>query len=175
MNRGIRGFLIIGLLAGAFLPGEAMAMSKAEAKAEQVRLSEDMRRLAKRAHWRGVDRSYRSMEALTRKDVVLGYDDHFLGAQAARELGNVTLVYRRLVKAKAVNATPDVTNWSVTSAPVRRGRPDPGSPRGDESARKMPYSLTSALEWPSRRALVQWFLRGAVYVWPSHLQRHAGR
>ena len=111
MNRGIRGFLIVGLLAGAFLPGQAIAMSKAEAKAEHVRLSEDMRRLAKRAHWRGVDRSYRSMENLTRKDVVLSYDDHFLGAQAARELGNVTLVYRRLVKAKTVNATPDVTNW----------------------------------------------------------------
>ena len=111
MNRGIRGFLIIALLAGGLGSGQAMAMSKAEAKAEHVRLSEDMRRLAKRAHWRGVDRSYRSMEGLTRKDVVLGYDDHFLGAQAARELGNVTLVYRRLVKAKAVNATADVTNW----------------------------------------------------------------
>ena len=111
MNRGIRGFLIAVLLAGSLSPGSAMAMSKAEAKAEHVRLSEDMRRLAKRAHWRGVDRSYRSMENLIRKDVVLSYDDHFLGAQAARELGNVTLVYRRLVQAKEVNPTSEVTNW----------------------------------------------------------------
>ena len=97
MNRGIRGILIVALLLGGTTSGPAMAMSKAEAKAEHVRLSEDMRRLAKRAHWRGVDRSYRSMEGLLKKDVVLRYDDHFLGAQAARELGNVTLVYRRLV------------------------------------------------------------------------------
>ncbi len=111
MNRGIRGIMIVACLAGAMASAPAMAMSKAAAKAEHVRLSEDMRRLAKRGHWRGVDRSYRGMEELTRKDVVLTYDDHYLGAQAARELGNVTLVYRRLVKAKAVNATADVTNW----------------------------------------------------------------
>ena len=111
MIHRVRLMWILCLAMVAIAPTDAMAISKAEAKAEQIRLAEDMRRLAKRGHWRGVDRSYRMMEDLTKKQVVLGYDDHFLGAQAARELGNVTLVYRRLVLAKAVDATADVTNW----------------------------------------------------------------
>lgn len=101
--------LLLCLAAGA--PIDAVAAPKAEAQAEHVRLSEEMVRLAKRGHWRGVDRSYRQLDPLIRKGVSLSFDDHYLGAQAARELGNVTLVYRRLLLAKAVKEEPDVTNW----------------------------------------------------------------
>jgi hypothetical protein len=89
----------------------AFALSKAEADAEHTRLSEEMVRLAKRGHWKGVDRSYRLMEPLKRKGTILSFDDHFLAAQAAQELGNVTWVYRRLLEAKAVEADAEVVNW----------------------------------------------------------------
>ena len=92
-------------------PVEASALSKAAAQGEHVRLSEEMTRLAKRGHWRGVDRSYRQLAPLVRKGIQITFDDHYLGAQAARELGNVTLVYRRLLMAQAVKSDPDVTNW----------------------------------------------------------------
>jgi hypothetical protein len=92
-------------------PIDAFAISKEEAKAEHVRLAEEMTRLAKRGHWRGVDRSYRIMENLQRKEVTLTLDDHYLAAQAARELGNVTLVYRRLLRAREVQSSTDAENW----------------------------------------------------------------
>jgi hypothetical protein len=92
-------------------PMDAQAISKAEAAGEHIRLSEEMTRLAKRGHWRGVDRSYRQIAPLLRKGVIYSFDDHYMGAQAARELGNVTLVYRRLVLAKGVKDDTDVSNW----------------------------------------------------------------
>ena len=90
----------------------AHAISKAqEAEAEHTRLAEEMTRLAKRGHWKGVDRSYRMMAPLERKGAVLTFDDHYLAAQAAQELGNVTWVYRRLLEAKALKEDADVVNW----------------------------------------------------------------
>ncbi len=111
MRTNIAVAFAVCALHGILMMGDASAMSKSEAKAEHVRLSEEMSKLAKRGHWRGVDRSYRTMEALQRKDVVLTYDDHYMAAQAARELGNVTLVYRRLQRARDVSPRPDVENW----------------------------------------------------------------
>ena len=92
-------------------PTDALAISKAAAAGEHTRLAEEMVRLAKRGHWRGVERSYESMAPLQRKGVQLTYDDHYLGAQASRELGNVTRVYRRLLLAKGVKEDPAVVNW----------------------------------------------------------------
>ena len=109
INRSILAVLFsVGLAA---VSTDALALSKTEAKAEQVRLSEDMRRLAKRGQWRGVNRSYDAIRSLERKGVVLTFDEHYLGAQAAREMGNVTRVYRRLLRAKDVEAKSEVTNW----------------------------------------------------------------
>ncbi len=102
---------IVALLLCVALSWDAHAISKAEAEAEHVRLSEEMTRLAKRSAWRGVDRTYRSLSPLVKKGVQLSFEDHYLGAQAAREMGNVTLVYRRLLLAKSVKPEPDVTNW----------------------------------------------------------------
>jgi hypothetical protein len=51
------------------------------------------------------------MQSLQCKEVVFTFDDHYLAAQAARELGNVTLVYRRLLSAKEVTENADATNW----------------------------------------------------------------
>lgn len=89
--------------------GNGFAQSADEA--ERVRLSEEMKRLSSRNAWRGVDESYRRLEALEAKGVVIGYKDHWLGAVAARELGDLNAVYVRLRKAKAVENTEEVNGW----------------------------------------------------------------
>ena len=106
----MRSMSLVPLVA-CVAPATAHAISKVEAIAEHTRLSEEMVRLAKRGHWRGVDRSYRAIASLGNKGVDLSFDDHYLGAQAARELGNVTLVYRRLIGANAVTKNSDASNW----------------------------------------------------------------
>ena len=111
MNKVVQHWLLGSALVATAAPLDALAVSKAEAKAEHVRLADEMGKLAKRGAWRGVDRSYRAMLELQRKDVVLDYGDHYLAAQAARELGNVTLVYRRLLLARDAEARDEVNNW----------------------------------------------------------------
>lgn len=83
----------------------------AAAEAEHTRLAEEMRRLAGRNAWRGVDVAYRSMLELEKKGVKLSYDDHWLGAQAARDLGRITDVYDRLIGARGVEKKEECQNW----------------------------------------------------------------
>ena len=85
--------------------GPAYAQSAAEA--ERVRLSDDMKRLAGRSAWRGVDDAYEQLVTLSDKEgVVLTFRDHWTGAEAARELGDINGVHTRLQRAVAV-AKPD--------------------------------------------------------------------
>ncbi len=106
----IRTLALVPCLA-VVVPLDAHANSKvAEAEAEHIRLSEEMTRLAKRGIWHGVDRAYRQIGDL-RKGVLYTFDDHYLGAQASRERGQVTNVYRRLLLARELKADPDVSNW----------------------------------------------------------------
>lgn len=79
--------------------------------AEHQRLVEDMQRLASRNAWRGVEVSYRQMEALEAKGVALTYADHLLGAQAARDAGDIALVKARLLRAAGVQKTDEVAIW----------------------------------------------------------------
>lgn len=83
----------------------------AAAEAEHTRLAEEMRRLAGRNAWRGVDLAYRSMVELEEKEVKLTYNDHWLGAQAARDLGRITDVYARLIRARGVKKVEEAQNW----------------------------------------------------------------
>lgn len=89
----------------------AQAGSKEEAQAEAVRLSEEMGRLAKRTAWRGVDDAYLQLIELERKGAAPTYKDHYLGAEAARALGDINATYDRLTRAKAVKATDEVASW----------------------------------------------------------------
>ncbi len=112
MGNGLKQWLIRFLAVALwFCTGPAWAGAKDAASAEHVRLSEEMNRLAGRAAWRGVDRAYRSMEPLEKKGVGLTYDNHYRGAEAARELGSINNVFRRLLRAQAVDNTQDVDNW----------------------------------------------------------------
>lgn len=98
-------------LALALAASPAYAASPA-AEAEHTRLADDMKRLSGRNAWKGVDDAYRRMETLaTEEGVALSYRDHFLGASAARELGDINAVYTRLQRALAVEKTEEVTSW----------------------------------------------------------------
>ncbi|MDG1481070.1 MAG: hypothetical protein P8R54_15875 [Myxococcota bacterium] len=77
-------------------------------EAEHVRLSETMRRLASRNAWEGVDRSYRQLDGLA---LVLTYDDHYIGAQAAWALGDAGSTRTRLERALTVEADEGVKQW----------------------------------------------------------------
>jgi hypothetical protein len=89
----------------------AAAGAKEEAQAEAVRLSEEMGRLAKRTAWRGVDDAYLKLLELERKGAVPTYKDHYVGAEAARALGDINATWQRLNRAKAVQATDEVASW----------------------------------------------------------------
>ena len=81
------------------------------AQAEKVRLQEEMRRLASKNTWRGVDAAYIKMLALEKQGVMPDYDDHFMAAEAARELGRITDVYERLLRARTLKKVDASEGW----------------------------------------------------------------
>ena len=85
------------ILVGALISpiGTAWATGNAASEAEHTRLAQEMRSLSDRGAWRGVEANYERMLGLERRGVVLSYEDHLLGAQAARDLGRITQVYQR--------------------------------------------------------------------------------
>ena len=86
----------------------AAAQSDEVREAEHVRLSETMRRLAGRNAWEGVDRRYRQLDELA---LVLSYDDHYIGAQAAWALGDADSARMRLERALTIGADDGVKQW----------------------------------------------------------------
>ncbi|MDG1481534.1 MAG: hypothetical protein P8R54_18200 [Myxococcota bacterium] len=93
----------------------ALAAAGEREQAEHTRLSEEMRRLASRNAWRGVEASYAKMLPLERRGVVLTFDDHFIAAQAASNLGDINSTYLRAQRAVAAasneNDTRRSENW----------------------------------------------------------------
>lgn len=94
-------------LAGAaafttLLPEQAVAQDN---RAERLRISEEMKKLAQRNAWQGVERKYAELRAL-RMD--LPVDDHLLGAQSARFLGKTFEVYNRLSRAYEITEDPEI-------------------------------------------------------------------
>ncbi len=99
------------LLALALASTPALAASTA-AQAEHTRLADEMKRLSGRNAWKGVDDAYRRLEKLAAEEgEALTYRDHYLGASAARELGDINAVYTRLQRALALEKTEEVTSW----------------------------------------------------------------
>ncbi|MFT5681668.1 MAG: hypothetical protein ACI8RZ_002574 [Myxococcota bacterium] len=97
------------------LVAPALAVAGEKEEAEHTRLSEEMRRLSSRNAWRGVEASYAKMLPLEKRDVVLTFDDHFIAAQAASNLGDINATYQRAQRAAAVagneNDTRRSENW----------------------------------------------------------------
>jgi hypothetical protein len=104
---------VLVVAAGVLLaaPRAAEAADAAAAQAEHTRLSEEMRKLASRNAWMGVEKGYLNMLNVEKQGAVLTYDDHMLGAQAARALGDTTAVYDRLLRARSKKKTDEVAAW----------------------------------------------------------------
>ncbi len=64
-----------------------------EAEAERNRLQEELVKLSQKNTWSGVERIFLQLEAL---HVPLSVEDHFLGAQASMESGDMLTALRRL-------------------------------------------------------------------------------
>ena len=92
---------MIGWLLALAAPSRAGASD-----AEAVRLRAEMEDLAARTSWKGVDTAYRQLDAL--KGAEPTYDDHVLGALAARQLGEVNDAWWRLKRAAALDGTEEV-------------------------------------------------------------------
>jgi hypothetical protein len=73
--------------------------------AERLRLEEEMKKLAQRNAWSGVERKYGELMEL---DIPLPQDDHLLGAQSARYLGKTYEQYLRLERAADIEETEDI-------------------------------------------------------------------
>jgi hypothetical protein len=84
------------------------AWAKDVAEAEHERLSEEMKQLAERRVWSGVERNYQELVAL---GVPLTLEDYLQGAYAARELGQVKAVHERLTAAAKLKPRKDVVDW----------------------------------------------------------------
>ena len=91
------------------LPGVSYA-SDAD-QAEHVRLSSEMRRLAQRNIWTGVERAYQESEAL---QTPLSFTDHVVGAHAAHARGDLATARERLMAAHRLKEDPMVLDWLWT-------------------------------------------------------------
>lgn len=91
-------------LAGLSTP----SWGKDVAEAEHERLAEEMKQLAERRVWSGVERNFQELLQL---GVALTLDDYLQGAYAARELGDVKAVHERLSAAARLKSRKDVVDW----------------------------------------------------------------
>jgi len=74
-------------------------------RAEEIRLTEELRALAQRQAWAGVDRIYRQLDE---RAAPLEYPELLAGATAARALGDAASARDRLLAAARLNATREV-------------------------------------------------------------------
>jgi hypothetical protein len=80
-------------------------------RAEHIRISEEMKKLASRNAWTAVEAQYQKLEALEAKGEVLTYNENKAGAEAARAIGNITGCRNRLLKAAKIDGKPEVVDW----------------------------------------------------------------
>jgi hypothetical protein len=102
-------------LAFSLLIAPAMAGTSAEhvpspeiQAAEHSRLSSEIRSLARRSAWKGVDRAY---DGIARLQVEMSWEDHLYGAHASSELGDVSTAYDRLYSAVQVRPEKVLVDW----------------------------------------------------------------
>ena len=96
--------LVLALLLSLSAPAAAMSADEAE----QIRLMDEMRQLARRNVWSGVDRMYRQ---LMQMDAQLSATHHLQGAHAAQGLGEMQTCYERLRAAVRLEPSKEVVDW----------------------------------------------------------------
>lgn len=74
---------------------------------EKLRLEEELKKLAQRNAWAGVERKYLE---LLRLKIDLPFEDHEIGSQSAGFLGKTYEVYERLQRAKELEERVDINN-----------------------------------------------------------------
>lgn len=99
------GPLAVGVAGVGFVAAPTVALAQDASVAEKLRLEEEMKKLAGKNAWTGVERNYEALEALK---LPLSFDDYFLGAQAARYLGKTYEQYSRLELAKKLDSRPEI-------------------------------------------------------------------
>ena len=93
-----------------FLLLTALSSAGQADRAEYVRLSGELAKLAQRNAWTGVERTYQQLEALD--GVELSYEDYLQGAHAARYQGDVAAARARLKAAQTLSADErEVIDW----------------------------------------------------------------
>jgi len=100
-----RGLLALALL----IPAPAFAGDVEEAEHRQI--SEEMDRLAARNAWTGVERNFVQLLDLQEAGVVITYDEWYLGAQAARALGDMGSCRTRLAEAVKLEGKEEDIAW----------------------------------------------------------------
>jgi hypothetical protein len=75
------------------LAGGGASVSNGVLEAERIRLSDEMRKMADRQAWQGVEHCIDQMEE---RGMTLSFADLVRAAHAARELGDLSLAYARL-------------------------------------------------------------------------------
>jgi hypothetical protein len=93
----------LGVLVALLAPTMASAQDCDEG--EKVRLGGEIRNLAQRNAWPGVENSYRKLVATGCR---LSYEDHLLGSQAAAKLGKTFEVYSRLSDARSFDQRSEI-------------------------------------------------------------------
>jgi hypothetical protein len=106
----IAGFLLIfaGESAHAGEEPSEVDGSQEAAKAEYVRLTQDIEKLASRNAWAGVERTYL---AILDTGVSPSFTDHVAGAQSSRVVGDTALTHQRLSAATELQEDSDVMDW----------------------------------------------------------------
>lgn len=94
---------LLGVAGASVVPEPAWAQDPTQA--EKLRLEEEMKKLAAKNAWTGVERNYQALVALK---VPLSFEDHFLGAQSARFLGKTFEMYDRLSEAQKIEAKDEI-------------------------------------------------------------------
>lgn len=80
----------------------------AVAQGEYIRLRTELKKLAQRNAWTGVERTYQAMLAT---GAALSFEDHKHGAHAAQAVGDLTATRERLMKANKIQEDPEVLDW----------------------------------------------------------------
>ncbi|MBX2799168.1 MAG: hypothetical protein KTR31_15955 [Myxococcales bacterium] len=138
------GWVLVVMALVLGLPGAAMACDNAEF----LRITEEQKKLAARNAWTGVERAYGNLIG-TRCE--LQFEQHFLGAESARQLGKTWEQFERLTQAHALRPEPSVLD-SLAAIEEAYGRVDiQGDPRRrpELTRPEMPFA-------PDERKGIEW-------------------
>jgi hypothetical protein len=139
---------VLVLLAGSVGVVDVALADDASKMAEKLRLEEELKKLAQRNAWAGVERKYLE---LLRLKVELPFEDHEIGSQSAGFLGKTYEVYERLQRAQELEDRKDINN-SIAHIDSNFGRIDiqgHEKRRPDLNPQIMPFA-------PDQRKSIEW-------------------